>query len=180
MILFVVCIQCYDAVGWVAGRAQSGGVLAWLSVCSEVQTCIWPSWCHCHSLSLAFFNPDCFAFWYRLTWIVPGNGPLHGCVCVFACCRCRSWARRRCVRWVPEWRAGHDDSITAAVVVSEFISCWCRLPHGRQWSWCWSDCRQTGPNRWEFVSRKTTAVYTMYYTFNSRYTGQPALAGTCS
>ena len=31
----------------------SGGVLAWLSVWSEVQTCIRPSWCHCHSLSLA-------------------------------------------------------------------------------------------------------------------------------
>ena len=31
----------------------SGGVLAWLSVWSEVQTCIWPSWCHCHLLSLA-------------------------------------------------------------------------------------------------------------------------------
>ena len=29
------------------------GVLAWLSVWSEVQTCIWLSWCHCHSLSLA-------------------------------------------------------------------------------------------------------------------------------
>ena len=29
------------------------GVLAWLSVWSEVQTCIWFSWCHCHSLSLA-------------------------------------------------------------------------------------------------------------------------------
>ena len=28
-------------------------VLAWLSVRSEVQTCIWPSWCHCYSLSLA-------------------------------------------------------------------------------------------------------------------------------
>ena len=28
-------------------------MLAWLSVCSEVQTCIWPSWCHWHSLSLA-------------------------------------------------------------------------------------------------------------------------------
>jgi len=26
-------------------------VLASLSVWSEVQTCIWPSWCHCHSLS---------------------------------------------------------------------------------------------------------------------------------
>ena len=31
---------------------MSGGVLAWLCVWSEVETCIWPSWCHCHSLSL--------------------------------------------------------------------------------------------------------------------------------
>jgi len=31
---------------------MSGGVLVWLSVWSEVQTCILPSWCHCHSLSL--------------------------------------------------------------------------------------------------------------------------------
>jgi len=45
---------------WLGGRKGirpvkklSGGMLAWLSVCSEVQTCIWPSWCHCHSLSLA-------------------------------------------------------------------------------------------------------------------------------
>ena len=28
-------------------------MLAWLSVWSKVQTCIWPSWCHCHSQSLA-------------------------------------------------------------------------------------------------------------------------------
>ena len=28
-------------------------MLAWFSVGSEAQTCIWPSWCHCHSLSLA-------------------------------------------------------------------------------------------------------------------------------
>ena len=34
-------------------KKLSGGVLAWLSVWSEVQTCIRPSWCHCHSLSLA-------------------------------------------------------------------------------------------------------------------------------
>jgi len=26
-------------------------MLAWLSVCCEVQTCIWPSGFHCHSLS---------------------------------------------------------------------------------------------------------------------------------
>jgi len=46
----VLCLQCFDAVGWAAGRASdpackklSGGVLVWLSVWSEVQTCIWPS-----------------------------------------------------------------------------------------------------------------------------------------
>jgi len=27
-------------------------------VWGEVQICIWPSWCHCHSLSLAPVNPD--------------------------------------------------------------------------------------------------------------------------
>jgi len=35
-------------------------MLAWLSVCDEVQICIWPAWCHCHSLSLAPVNPDWF------------------------------------------------------------------------------------------------------------------------
>ena len=52
---------------WLGGRKGiqpvkklSGGVLAWLSVWSEVQTCIWPSWCHCHSLSLASVNLDWF------------------------------------------------------------------------------------------------------------------------
>ena len=39
--------------GHPACKQLSGGVLAWLSVWSEVQTCIWPSWCNCHSLSLA-------------------------------------------------------------------------------------------------------------------------------
>ena len=38
----------------------------------KVQTCIWPSRCHCHSLSLAPVNPDWFLpFWYLLTWVVP-------------------------------------------------------------------------------------------------------------
>jgi len=48
--------------------ALSGGVLAWLSVWSEVQTCIWPSWCHCHSLSLASVKSRLvLPFWYRPT-----------------------------------------------------------------------------------------------------------------
>jgi len=45
-----VCIlcQCFDTVGWAqeghpACKKLSGGVLAWLFVWSEVQTCIWPS-----------------------------------------------------------------------------------------------------------------------------------------
>jgi len=39
-----------------ACKKLSGGVLAWLSVWSEVQTCIWPSWCHCHSLYVNGFT----------------------------------------------------------------------------------------------------------------------------
>ena len=66
-------------------------MLAWLSVWSEVQTCIWSSWCHCHSQSLASVKSRLvLPFCYRLTWVVPEKGPLN-CVCVFAraerCCR---------------------------------------------------------------------------------------------
>jgi len=52
---------CFSASTLLVGRQEghpacknlSDGVLAWLSVWSEVQTCMWPSWCHFHSLSLA-------------------------------------------------------------------------------------------------------------------------------
>jgi len=37
------CLQCFDAVGWAAGRASSGGMLVWLSVWGEGKICIWPS-----------------------------------------------------------------------------------------------------------------------------------------
>jgi len=94
-------------VGWQEGhpacKKLSGGVLARLFVWSDVQICIWPSWCHCHSLSLAsvksrlvfpFLVPahlgssrkravkwvcDCVCV-CRLTWVVPDKGPLNGCV----------------------------------------------------------------------------------------------------
>ena len=59
--------------------------VVWLSVWSKVQTCIWPSWCHCHSPSLASVKSRLvLPFWYRLTWVVPERGPLNGCVCVCA------------------------------------------------------------------------------------------------
>jgi len=74
---------------WFGGRKGirpvknfSSEVLAWLSVCREVQTFIWPSWCRCHSLSLAPIKSRLvLPFWYRLTWVGPDNGPLNGCVC---------------------------------------------------------------------------------------------------
>ena len=47
-----------------ACKKLSGGVLAWLFVWREVQTCILPSRCHCHSL------------------VVPEKGPLWACACV--------------------------------------------------------------------------------------------------
>ena len=69
--------------GHPACKKQSGGVLAWLSVWSEVQTCILSSWCHRYSLSLASVKSRLvLPFWYRLTRVVPEKGPLNGCVCV--------------------------------------------------------------------------------------------------
>jgi len=62
-------------------------VLAWLSVWSEMQTCIRPSWCHCHSLSLASVKSRLvLPFWYRITWVVLDKGPLNVRACVRACC----------------------------------------------------------------------------------------------
>ena len=67
--------------GHPACKKLSGGVLAWLSVWSEVQTCMWPSWCHCHSQSLASVKSRLvLPFWYWLTRVVLGKGPLNGCV----------------------------------------------------------------------------------------------------
>jgi len=52
-----------------------------------VQTCIWPSWYHCHSLSLASVKSRLvMPFWYRLTWVVPEKQPLHGFVLFVLAC----------------------------------------------------------------------------------------------
>jgi len=74
MCICLQCLQCFHTVGWAVGRASglkklSGRVLAWLSVWSTVQTCIWPSWCHSHPLVPAHLGS-------------PGKGPLNECVCL--------------------------------------------------------------------------------------------------
>jgi len=71
--------------GHLACKKLSGGVLAWLSVWSEVQTCIWTSRCHFHSLSLASVKSRLvlpFTFVVPAHLVVPDKGPLNGCVCV--------------------------------------------------------------------------------------------------
>ena len=46
--------------------------------------CIWPSWCHCHSLSLASVKSKLvLLFWYCLTRVFLDKEPLNNrCVCV--------------------------------------------------------------------------------------------------
>ena len=102
---------------------MSGGVLAWLSVRSEVQTCIWPSWCHCQSLSLASVNSTLvLPFWYRLTWVVPDKGPLNMCVCY------DGQTHRR-----TPGRSWYHVSIASRGKVKEHWMEWCGVNDVHQW-----------------------------------------------
>ena len=70
--------------GHLACIKLSGVVLAWLSVWSEVRICISPSWCYCHSLSVAPVNPDWFyqigsAFLVPTYQVVLEKRPLNEC-----------------------------------------------------------------------------------------------------
>jgi len=71
----------------------NGGVRAWLSVWDEVQICIWPNWCHCHS----YFSKIQIGFIF-LVQAHPGNSrkspegrKMDVCVCV--CVRVRVCVR---------------------------------------------------------------------------------------
>ena len=86
-----LCLFAFSALTLLVGRQeghpackkQSGGVLMWSSVWNKVQTCIWPSWCHCHSLSLASVKSRLVSpIWYRLTRVVLEEWPLNGCMYV--------------------------------------------------------------------------------------------------
>ena len=68
--------------GHPACKKLSGGVLAWWR--SEVQTCIWPSWCHCHSLSCFSKIQTGFTFLVPAHPGSPGQGAVKRvCVCVW-------------------------------------------------------------------------------------------------
>ena len=100
--LFLIAAEAFSAlmllVGWQEGPVKklNDGVLVLLSVWSEVQTCIWPSWCHCHSFCLASVKSRLvLPFRYRLTRVVPEKGLLNVCVCV-----CVSEAHKKLEKFV--------------------------------------------------------------------------------
>jgi len=98
---YFVSFSAFSALTLLVGRQEghpackkmSGGVLVWLSVWSELQTYVRPSWCHCHSVSLASVKSRLVSpFWYQLTRVVPDKGLLNGCVWLFMC-NVHNWSR---------------------------------------------------------------------------------------
>ena len=155
-IIFVVLIFlcfAFSALTLLVGRQEghpackklSGGVLALLSVCSEVQTCIWPSWCHCHSLSLSSVKSRLvLPFWYRLTWVVLEKGPLNVCVCVCV----RACVRACFCEWDVSVRVCLQGSVPCRCVRCQGeeaeISVWRRTSqHWRLLAWPTLHCRYT-------------------------------------
>jgi len=122
------CFYAFSALTLLVGRQEghpacknlSGGVLAWLSVWSKVQNCIWPSWCHCHSLSPASIKSRLvLPFWYRLTRVVLEKGPLNGCVCVRACVRaCVCVCVCVCVTLLLKYLTSHRPTVDRRFITS--------------------------------------------------------------
>jgi len=141
--------------GHLACKKLSGGVLAWLSVWSEVQTWIRPSWCHCHSLSLA--SVKCrlvLLFWYRLTWVVLDIGPLNGCMCVCVRVHLLSLLQARCPSCRPTNSVKALKARYGSWKVLEFYNCICRPRTGplggsvAVWLVCWTQAQKgLGSNR---------------------------------
>ena len=92
-------------VGWQEEHPACKKIVRW---CAGVVICLergadlhMPSWCHCHSLSLASVKSRLvLPFWYWLTWVVADKGPLTGVCCfrwlgsvpgVAMCWRCSLW-----------------------------------------------------------------------------------------
>jgi len=105
--------------GHPACKKLSGGLLAWLS------DCIWPSWCHCHSLSFASVKSRLvLPFWYWLTRIVPNKGQLNGCF-VLGCVS--SFRASSCLVWLTTVSLSVVSSFLFTVILSRSSGCNYRL-----------------------------------------------------
>ena len=84
-------------------NTASGGVLARLSVWSEVQTCIWPSWCHPPTLTVSCFSKIQIVFTF-LVLAYPGSpGQMD--------------VKQVCVCWIP-WMGNGEYACRTYYVVS--------------------------------------------------------------
>jgi len=156
---YLILVLAFSVLTLLVGRQEghpackklSGGVLAWLSVWSVMQTCIWPSWCHCHLLSLASVKSRLVLppFWYRLTRVVPDIGPLNGCVCV-----------RVCVCVVLIWSYIYVDGLCNVLIFGSLLLhsvngvsfCW----------WCLDEC-------WHQKADPYTYIHTAFVTARSSF-----------
>jgi len=104
--------------GHSACKKLTGWVLAWLSVCSEVKTCTRPSWCHCHSLSLASVKFRLVLhLWYLVHLGSPGKGLLNGFLCVIINKSLVALEERSGWRQAASWGQ-------SCVFQSQFYDCW--------------------------------------------------------
>ena len=132
-----------------------------LVICLGVQTCMWPSWCHCHSLSLASVKSRLvLPFWYRLTQVVLDKGPLNGCVSssglgwvikkqfsAVSCSACSPCLALSFIAWLSHW--GNNciscflKSVGFFVCFEASASCcrhWLMALHGHCSSWVLWHC----------------------------------------
>ena len=101
--------------GHPACKELSGGLLAWLSVRSEVQTCIWLSWYHCHSLSLASVESRLvLPLWYWLRRVVVDKGCVMCCVVGTVVGSCVPSARRKTCQSSSTTSSSQCASVTSA------------------------------------------------------------------
>jgi len=88
-----------------------------------MQSCIWPSWCHCHSLSLASVKSRLvLPFWYRLTQVVLDKGPLNGSLSLSVFVDGVTMLCELMV-WFIEYLAQHDSVSAFALSLSPMKHC---------------------------------------------------------
>jgi len=79
-----LCAQSWKELYEYLNSISTFLVGCWCGYLSRARCRLQPSWCHCHSLSLAPVKSRLvLPFWYRLTWVVLEKGQLNVCVCVY-------------------------------------------------------------------------------------------------
>jgi len=175
--ILCTCLQCFYGVGWATGRASSlkkklsGGMLVWLYVWVKVQICTWPSWCHCHLLSVAAVSPG----WFYLpgfTFLVPAHPGSPGqnprgrkmVVCVWLWFRCflNFVVELTCIDW--QMLREFLNCFIVFMIFVDFViagSCYCTWQPGVQCSCnyslgqciCWTSKLSSWWQHWHAVRR---------------------------